>query len=223
MRTHCCRKQPSANDVVCLWSNIHREDVVKQLLIINPSARNLRCKRRRCPCVHDVWFAHESTSDTALCFGETGWNVGTWVDWKLRFAWNDWVIEVRFACGGKWIPQRNGNSEVTLATNEPVAVEPTHPVGVAVLHEVGVPCKFVAALQQCGAQYFITTTVADVPLTAGHNFEWAVAFFKELHRVSNWLWFAIHVAACAQHVNDCRLRLLHTFASKCCIVGSSCC
>ena len=177
-----------------LRANIHWKNVVKQFLVINPTASNLRCERRCSPGIHHVWFTHESTSNSTLCFGKASRNIGTWVDWKLRFAWNDWVIEVWFACSSEWIPQRNGNSEVTLTTDEPVTIESTNPVGVSVLHEVGVPCEFIASLQQCSTQHFIATTVTDVPLSTGHDFERSVTLFEELHWMSNGFWFAIHVA-----------------------------
>ena len=80
--------------------------------------------------------------------------------------------------------------------------------------------KFFTALEQCFAQWKIASTVTQIPLTAGENFEGAIALFEELHRVSDGLWFAIELVGVAQHVNNANLGLLDCLAGKFAVSGN---
>ena len=214
VRTNGGGKQPCANDVVCLWAHIHWENIVEQAGVINPEPSNLWSERRGGPGIHHVGFAYEPASNTALRFGEPVGNVSAWVDGQDCLIGHKRLVVVGFARSIQSVPQRYWHTEISLAANKPVAVQSTNPIGVAVLHEVGVPFQFIAALQQRCAQRFVASAVADVPLTAGNNFERPVALFKEFDGVHDRAWLAAKIARSFEHLNNCNLCLLHSFPSK---------
>ena len=221
VRTHHGGEQPRADDFVRLRTNVHREDVREHRGVVEPAAGNLRRERTRCPRVHHVGVADESAGLTALRFGETRGNVGAGVDGQLIVGRNDGCVVVDRTIGVQRVPQRNRHAEVTLAADEPVAVQALDPVLVAVAHVVGMPREFVATLYETRAQIGFASAVADVPLARRDDFERTLALFEELHRVRDGTRLTDHLAAFAQQFNDRRLCLLHRLADDCGVVGAA--
>ena len=195
-----------------LRAHVHREDVRKDGGVVEPAARDLRGQRTRCPCVHDVGVADETTGLAALRLCVSRGDVGTGVDGQLVFGGNERVVVVDRLVGEHGIPQRNRDTEVTLTTDEPVAVQTLDPVLVTVAHVVGMPREFVSASHETGTQVGLASTVADVPLARGDDFERAFTLFEELHRVSDGPRFTQHLAACTQLFDDGGLGLLDVLA-----------
>ena len=100
------------------------------------------------------------------------------------------MVVVGFAVGVEWVPQWQGHTKEPLAADEPVAVEAVDPVGVSGLHVGGMPLHFVAPGDEGGPELGVTASVADVPLSAGHDLERLVALLEELDRVGDGLGFA---------------------------------
>src|SRR4029077_12610655 len=91
---------------------------------------------------------------------------------------------------------------------EPVAGESAHPVLVAMAEVLGMPHEILAALEKCFAQVGVAPPIADVPLLAGDDLEWAITSLVELHRMGDRLRVAEEFAALAQHLHGARERLL---------------
>ncbi len=66
------------------------------------------------------------------------------------------------------------------------------------LHVVGVPRDLLAAGEQGRPQRFVPPTIADVPLATGDDFQRAIPFFVELHRVRDGTRLGPQVAGLAQ-------------------------
>ena len=86
------------------------------------------------------------------------------------------------------------------------------------LHEVWVPRQFIAAGQQLIAQFFVASTVADIPLPTCHNLERSVTFFIKLDGVRYRARFFCEFTSFAQHLDSQSLRLLYRLASEPCIL-----
>ena len=76
------------------------------------------------------------------------------------------------------------------------------------------PCQLVAACEQFFAQLLVSTTVADIPLSACNNLEWTVALFVKLHRVSNCTRLINEFARLAQNFDRQSLCLFHCFSGE---------
>ena len=197
-----------------LGTHVHRERAGEQIVVLAPSGCNLRSERRGCPRIHDVGIAGEAAGNIALRFGVARRGIGRRIDGQRRFVSSDRLIVDGRAVGIEGIPNWERDSKEALTANEPVAVESVHPVLVTNSHMRRMPVKFFASFEQRLAQRKIAATVAQVPLTAGENFERAIAFFEELHRMRDRLWFAVELVGVAQQVDDADLCLLDRFAGE---------
>ena len=72
--------------------------------------------------------------------------------------------------------------------------------------------ELLAESNQSLAKIGVATAVAHVPLAGRDDLEWLVALLEELHRVSDWLRFADHVARLLQELNDALLGREHGLA-----------
>ena len=130
------------------------------------------------------------------------------------------MVVVGGAVGVDAVPQRERHAEVALTADEPVAVEAFHPVAVAHRHVGRMPHQLLAPgqqrLTQTGAVAVgaVTTAVAQVPLAAGHDLQWPVALFEELHRVGDGPWLAVEDVGVCEHFHDAALGLGHTTAGQ---------
>ena len=206
---------------MCLRAHVHWERASKQVVVLAPSGCDLGSERRGGPCIHDIGIAGEATRHVTLSLGVPRRCVGGGVDGQCRFVCSNWLIVDGRTVGIERIPNRKRNAKEALTADEPVAVETVDPVLITNAHMRRMPVKFLAAFEQCFAQWKIASTVTQIPLTAGENFERAIALFKELHRVRDGLWFAIELVRVSQHVNDANLRLLNCLAGKFAVSGNS--
>ena len=204
-----------------LRSHIHWEGASEQVVVLAPTGGDLWSERRGCPCIHDIGIAGETAGNIALRFGVTSGRIGSRVDRKRCFVSSNGLIVKWRTIGIERIPNGERHAEETLATNEPVAVEAIHPVLVANAHMRRMPVKFFAAFEQRFAKRKIAATVAQIPLTAGEDFEGAIALLEELHRMRDRFWFAIELTVVTQQVNDAHLRLFDGLAGEFGIGGNS--
>ncbi len=208
------REQPRADDVVGLRPKVHGERHVEQLAIVLPSARDLRCERRRRPGVHDVGIAHEAVRLAAVLVGEAVGDVARGIHRQAVLGRHEWLVEHGEPVAVERVPERERHAEEALTAHEPVAVEPFDPRLEPRTHVLRVPGELGATREERAPELGVVGTVADVPLARRDDLERPVATLVELHRVRDRLRLADEIARLPQHLDDLALRLLDRLAGQ---------
>src|SRR5690606_8281269 len=73
-------EKPGADDLVALWSLVHREHRLEEGVVLTPAPGDQRRQRGRRPGVEDVVLTDEATRLAALVFGVARRNIGAGVD-----------------------------------------------------------------------------------------------------------------------------------------------
>ena len=81
------------------------------------------------------------------------------------------------------VPDWQWHTKEPLTADKPVTIESLNPIFVPVTHMIGVPGELVTPIDERMPSVGITSSVRDVPLAAGDNFERAFTAFIELHWV----------------------------------------
>ena len=194
---------------MALRSHIHREYTREEVGVVLPACSDVWAQRTCCPRVEHIWIPGESTRDIALIGGETLGYIGRWVDRQDCFRWENRRVVDRVAGCVDRVPDGKWNAKKSLAAHEPVSVETFNPVFVAMSHVARMPRDVVASSDKRLAKIRVASTVADVPLATGNNFERSFSAFVKLHWVFDRSWLADEFAGLGQHVDNSALCLFH--------------
>ncbi len=138
----------------------------------------------------------------ALILGVSTRGLSAGVDREVVARGDETLLVVDVAGGIDGVPQRDRHPEEALPADQPVAVEPAHPVAIAGAHKRGVELQCVPTLQECLPQARITSSVADIPLSSGHDLQRLVALFEEVCFALGLGRLAVQVSRVAQRHHD---------------------
>ena len=204
VRAHDAGEQPGADDVVRVGAQVHREDPLPQVLVVEPAAGDVRRERGRRPGVHHVGVADEAAGLAALVLGVARRRLRRRVDRELGLGRQQQVAVVGLALAVERVPDRERDAEEPLPRDQPVAVEAADPVVEAVPHVRGQPVDLGAAGDHLLPDRGVPAAVADVPLAGGDDLERLVAPLVEVRHPLGRGRLAVEVAGLAQ-LGDHRL------------------
>ncbi len=197
-------EQPGADDVVGVGAQVHREDPLPQVLVVEPAAGDVGGERGRRPGVHHVGIADEAAGLAALVLAVAGRCRRRRVERELRLGRQQEAAVVGLALAVERVPDRERDAEEPLPRDQPVTVEPADPVVEPVAHVRRQPLDLRAAADHLLADRGVATAVADVPLAGGDDLERLVALLVEVRHPLRRRRVAVEVACLAQ-LGDHRL------------------
>src|SRR5262249_2694534 len=171
-------ERPGTDDLVALWTDVHGEQLLVPLGIVNPMTHNLWAQRTRGPGVHHIRIANETIRLASHCLVKARPRLGKRIHGKLRRVRQDRVVIAGPPLSIYWIPDREWHAEITLAADAPVLVKPLDPVLIARPHERGVPLNTGALFQE----FLLLVQESDKPLAGRNEFQRLFSLLVKLHR-----------------------------------------